>query len=372
MDAYYNLKENNYLLWLSRINGLGIKAKHVILNSFKSPAEIFFASKYKLSCIEGLTEQNINDIIKAQDEGLINKYSYELKQKGLSFVGVKSPVFPTLLREISDSPIGLYVSGKLPDNDMPFVSIIGSRKCSEYGLSVAYKLSKDLAKSGVVIVSGMARGIDSMAHKGALDGGGLTVAVMGCGADVCYPSENKALRDRIIESGCVISEYPPETTPMPAYFPQRNRIISGLSSATIVVEAAKRSGTLITVSEALDQGREVMAVPGNVTSKLSQGTNELIKDGAVVVSTYKDVLDALGIVEKENNQEENKNNIIAIKALAPNEQLVYACIGNEPVHADVVIEKACIDTQTATYVLTMLEIKGHIKKLAGNRYIKNL
>ncbi len=366
--------EDYYILWLSRISSLGLKKQLMLLEQFGSGEAVFKAKKHELSSICFLSDENMSAIKSMQNDGFLDGYISDLEKHGMSYVSILNPEYPALLKEIQTPPMGLYIIGELPDDSLPKISLIGSRKCSEYGLTVTYKLSKDLAQNGAVVVSGMARGIDSMAHKGALDGGGQTIAVLGCGADICYPSENRALRERIVKSGCIISEYPPGTQPLPAHFPARNRIISGLSLATIVAEAAKKSGTLITVEQALDQGREVMAIPGNVTSKLSQGTNELIKDGAVIVSDYFDVFYALGIDNTTNNLIKTNNNIKTntVSTLAPKEQMVYACMSYEPVDINELMEKFDMNTQTITYILTMLELKGHIKKLSGNRFIKAL
>ena len=226
-------------------------------------------------------------------------------------------------------------------------------------------ISQPLAKEGIVIVSGMARGIDSMAHKGALECGSITIAVLGSGADICYPAENNRLKEEIEKTGCIISEYAPNVSPNKAFFPARNRIISGMSKAVVVIEAAKKSGTLITVSQAAEQGREVLAVPGNITSKLSEGTNALIRDGATPVLDYTDILYALGIEPKE------EKTIINKKDLTPMEKELYSVMSHEPITIDILIEKTKKDLGTILLTLTQLEIMGLTKKLHGSRYIKN-
>jgi len=243
------------------------------------------------------------------------------------------------------------------------ISMVGSRKCTEYGLSVAYRFSSELARAGLVIVSGMARGVDSMSHRGALDAGGITAAVLGCGADVCYPPENKVLMRRIQERGCIISEYPPGTKPALGYFPSRNRIISGMSRATVVVEAGRKSGTLITVDQALNEGREVMAVPGNITSKLSEGTNRLIRQGATPVTSSDDILEQLGLTVDlpiENTE----------CALAPAEKLVYDCIGLDPTAIENIYDRLSSQPGELNYVLTLLEMRKLIRRLPGQRVVR--
>ena len=210
----------------------------------------------------------------------------------------------------------------------------------------------------------MADGIDSMAHRGALDGDGFTVAVLGCGADICYPAGNRELMGRIIERGCVISELPPGTRPSKYTFPARNRIISGLSHVVAVMEADERSGTLITVNHALEQGRDVMALPGNITSRLSRGTNRLIKEGAAIITSVGDIMELLGLEEKEKNSE--KSDI----PLAREEKLVYDCIHSEPVTVDEIVIKSGSSLREVQYALTMLELKQLVVKMTGQKYVR--
>lgn len=362
------MDEDGYLMWLSRIDGIGIKKQKFLLEAFGNAENIWYAKSYELKSKFGINDSLLEKILLSRKTSIIEKYKDELYRKGISFISIKNELYPSLLKEIFDPPIGLYVKGTLPSEDIPKVSIIGSRKCSEYGVHMAYKLSKDLGKENFAIISGMAKGIDTMAHKGAIDGKGKTIAVLGCGADICYPSENRALYENIINNGAIVSEYPPGTKPIPGFFPVRNRIISGLSSATIVIEAGKKSGTLITVDQALEQGRDVYAVPGNVNSKLSEGTNDLIKQGATLISTYKDVINALGIKEEQNKENLTNYGI----DLASEEKLVYDCISFEPITVDNLAVKLNINLQKIQYILTMLELKEYIQRLPGQRYIRSL
>ena len=367
------MDDNIYIMWLTLIDGLGIKKQHQLLESFGDAKKIFNTSRQILRTISFLNEKIVNNIIKSQDTGLIKKYISQLEESDTKFMSIRDKEYPSMLKEISNPPVGIYLKGCLPDNSLPKVSIIGARRSSEYGLNVSYKLSKDLAKRGIVIVSGLASGIDSMSHKGALDANGYTIAVLGFGTSECYPVENKNLMQKISRNGCLISEYPPYTKALPAYFPARNRIISGLSSATIVVEASEKSGTLITVNEALAEGRTVMAVPGNITSKLSAGTNELIRDGAAPVSSYKDVLYELGIDNSNINLLKHKDTAENIsKTFSKEEQLIYDYLSFEPITVDQLILETKSTIQTLNYLLTMLELKGHIQKLPGQRYIRAL
>ena len=351
---------DRYLLWLSRMDGISRKRQRKLFEYFGDAEAIFRASRHELIATGFLNEQHIHKIISEQDTNLIDRYRKQLEKAEMQFIPVTSGEYPQLLKEIGEPPLGLYVSGTLPRQNKHVISIIGSRKCSEYGLSVSYRFSSELAHAGIVIVSGMARGVDSMAHREALDGDGETVAVLGCGADVCYPPENHSLMRRIKECGCIVSEYPPGTKPTLGYFPARNRIISGMARATVVVEAGRRSGTLITVDQALNEGREVMAVPGNITSKLSEGTNHLIRQGAMLVTSSEEILEHIGI--SIDIQEKNSNT-----TLASAEKLVYDCIGFEPIAIEMIYNKLGTPPGDINYVLTLLEMRRLIRRLPGQR-----
>lgn len=361
--------EDNYIMWLSRIEGLSLKKKTMLLNYFKTASEIWKSAEKLKKLFNNLSEVNINNIIKAKDEFLLNKYLKELEEKNIKFISINNKNYPSLLSKIQNPPIGIYLAGNIPDNNKIKVSIVGSRRCTEYGASSAYKFSKQLAENDIIVVSGMAIGIDTIAHNGCLDGNGFTIAVLGCGVDICYPSSNKELMNKIISKGCIISEYPPGTRAFPANFPQRNRIISGLSNATVIVEAAKKSGTLITATEALEQGRDVFAVPGNINSKLSQGTNNLIKEGAYPLTEIEDIFNVLNI---DYNGKKNENIKKILDTLAKDEKLVYDCIGLEPISIDKLSLKTNLSVQSVQYLITMLEIRGYIQRLSGQRYIRSL
>ncbi|MCL2853095.1 MAG: DNA-processing protein DprA [Defluviitaleaceae bacterium] len=364
------MEEHNYDLWLYSLSGIGGGKIDRILSVFGSAERVFYAKSRELAKIEGLTNDNIKNILDRQSEEALTECLALTKDCGASFVSRFDAEYPDLLREIDHPPFGFFVRGRLPDDSIDKVAIIGSRRCSEYGRSVAYKLACELAAAGVVVVSGFARGIDSVAHRGALQVGGRTIGVLGCGIDICYPAENYILMDEMVRDGCLISTYPPGTRPLPAYFPARNRIISGLCRAIIVVEAGQRSGTLITVGQALDQGREVFAVPGSALSKLSEGTNLLIKEGAAVATCADDVLSALRIERPEPEERRAEKHVASnIAALGGGEAAVMRSIANaQPAAFDHIIKEAGLTAQQANSALVMLEMKGLIEKLPGLRY----
>ena len=367
--------EENYLMWLSRIEGIGLKKKDDLISHFGCAKKIFEANNLELKnfCIEN--KINFTNILANKNEDLIKSYTNELKNKGIKFISKFNKKYPELLKNIPDPPLGIYVLGDLPDENLNKVAIIGARKCTQYGALNSYKFGKELAEKNIVVVSGMALGIDAMAHKGAIDGKGKTIAVLGCGVDVIYPPSNKNLRDAILQNGCIISEFPPSTLAFPTHFPMRNRIISGLSNAVIVAEAAKRSGTLITVGQALEQGRDVFAIPGNINSTMSQGTNHLIKTGAYPLTEINDILEVLDISNTKNEPEKNfyleRENKIK-ESLAPDEKLIYDCISELPITVDEIAIKTELQIQKVQFALTMLELKDYIQKLAGNKYIKKI
>ncbi|MCK4649099.1 DNA-processing protein DprA, partial [bacterium] len=254
--------------------------------------------------------------------------------------------------------------------DKNAIAIVGSRRATTYGRLTAQRLSAQLAAQGITIISGMARGIDSEAHKGALAVGGRTIAVLGCGIDVVYPPENRALEERIASSGAVITEFPFGTRPFAGNFPKRNRIISGLSIGVIIVEAAQRSGALITARLALEQGREVFAVPGSTTSPYSKGTHNLIKEGAKLVEDIDDILEELKPLIEIAKEKGKENQDFLRPILSKEEEIIYNLVTQEPKHIDIFIQESKLPAQRAIAILTNLQIKGLIKELSGKNFIR--
>lgn len=361
--------EEYYLMWLSRVDGFGFKRVNHLLEHFGSAETIWGAEPAKIKAVHGLSEKMAELLISSRDENRLNDWIIELEEKGIEFYSYWHPRYPRLLKEIADPPLGIYVKGELPDDDIDTVAIIGARKCSRYGATVAYDIAKELGKTNVVVVSGMARGIDSEGHRGILDGGGKTIAVLGCGADICYPPENQELMERIAENGCIISEFAPGMPAVPGNFPSRNRIIAGLSKMVVVVEAGKKSGTLITADLALDYGRDVFVVPGNVTSALSKGTNALIKQGCPIITEGEDILIALGIAYKEEEKENFKNK--TAENISAEEKEIYDLIeADAPISAETLCRKLHKDIQDVQYILSLLELSGYIVKIPQAGYIR--
>ncbi|MBI2152563.1 MAG: DNA-protecting protein DprA [Candidatus Rokubacteria bacterium] len=278
--------------------------------------------------------------------------------------------YPAPLRAIPDPPPFLLARGELRAEDALALAIVGSRHATPYGVAVAERLAAELAARGVTIVSGLARGIDTAAHRGALAAGGRTIAVLGCGVDVCYPPENRRLVGRVLERGALLSQFPLGTPALPRHFPLRNRTIAGLALGTIVVEAAERSGALITAGHAGELGREVFAVPGPVTSELSRGANRLIQDGAKLVQRWEDVVAELPEVWRRCLREAPG---VAVPVGTPegDEERVLALVGGDPVHIDQVIERSGVPSGRTAAVLLSLELKGWVQRLPGQHYVRS-
>lgn len=278
------------MLWLYSIEGLGEKKIEMLLNICKTANGVYLLREDFIDELGFLTKRD-KEALKAAKRNMDIQRNYEeMQKKNISFLTQKSKGYPEKLKCISDAPYGIFFSGKLPNPDLPSVAIVGSRQCTEYGRYVATQLGAALAKANIQVISGMARGIDSIAQNATMEAGGDTFGVLGCGVDVCYPAECHGLYHKLKERGGLISEYPPGTEPKAQYFPRRNRIISGLSDAVVVVEARERSGTLITVDMALEQGREVYVVPGRITDPLSVGCNRLVRQGAEIVNDLPELI----------------------------------------------------------------------------------
>jgi DNA processing protein len=284
--------------------------------------------------------------------------------------------YPGLLRNIYDPPQTLYINGSFEDSDAVAVAIVGSRRASPYGLEMAERFGCDLASRGVTVVSGMAIGIDSAAHRGALMAKGRTIAVMGSGHGDIYPPQNKKLYEEIAASGAVVTEYEDQTAPLPYNFPRRNRIISGLSLAVIVVEAARNSGALITANFAAEQGRTVFAMPGKISSHTSAGTNDLIKDGAVLVQSAEDVIEELSIktialgTDRLEGKIAKMTGTYVYNSLTDDERKVYKALSDEPVYIDDIVHSSGLDAGKASKALLNLQMKKLIKEMAGKHFIR--
>jgi DNA processing protein len=291
---------------------------------------------------------------------------------GIHLLTLLDEHYPVRLKAIYDPPPILYRKGDLKTQDQQAVAIVGARRATEYGRWITEQITRGLVVRGFTIVSGMARGIDAYAHRAAVSAEGRTIAVLGCGVDVLYPKENRLLRDEVIAHGCLLSEFPMGTAPHPNHFPQRNRIISGLSLGTVVVEAGLESGALITARYALDQNREVFAVPGNLGAKTSLGTNRLIKQGARLVESADDIVEELSPQLSSAAKLPDRTNEDQPPAdLTAEEAILLETLSHEPKHIDLISRETRLSSSQTSGFLLQLELKGYVRQLAGNLFVLN-
>ncbi len=358
-------------LALSLTPGVGSVLIKRLLDRFKTPEAVFRAPLKELMKIEGLGEKVAGEIQKGPLEKSVKREFSLLERVEGKIIAFNDDAYPKRLKDIYDPPALLYVRGEVRREDELAVAIVGSRKTSPYGRWFTEKIGQDLARHGVTIVSGMARGIDSVAHQGALQGGGRTIAVLGCGIDVIYPSESRDLFYQIIEQGAVLSEFPMGSPPEGGHFPRRNRIISGLSIGVVIVQASAKSGSLITAGYALEQGREVFAVPGNVGAEGSRGTNQLIKEGAKLVESSEDILEDV-LPQWRRGRETVSEAETPGRDLAGEEKVLYGLLGETPLHIDAIIRESQLDPGKVSSLLLNLELRGLISQWPGKCFSKKM
>jgi len=360
------MQKEGYFIALNSKIEIGPVAFTKLLSHFKDLENVWQANHLELKKA-GLTEKQIKavrEVVKNTDPSAELE---KLNKLGIKFVLIKNKDYPKLLAEIPDPPPVLYYKGILPKDDEFLFAVVGSRACTYYGRQVTEDIVYNLAKSGLIIVSGLALGIDGLAHQAALKANGKTVAVLACGLDQIYPYAHKKIADEIIEKeGAIISENHLGTKPLRAFFPLRNRIISGLSRATLIIEAALRSGALITARTALEQNREVFAVPGSIYSQTSQGTNNLIKMGAYPVTSDGGILLELNIKVEDKQIKGKKRS----KGDNKEEEILLSLLSFEPTLADDLVLKSKLDIALVNSTLIMLEIRGMVKNIGGGQYIK--
>ena len=357
---------------LRSVPGIGNLLFKRLLDRFKSPETALTASYEDLISVNGITSRLAQAVIQHKISDPVKRELELIAAKGYKIITMKDPGYPSLLVQIPDPPPFLYVYGDIGLCNAN-IAVVGSRNATRYGIFTTKKLSADLASFKYTIVSGMARGIDTAAHLGALDAGGKTIAVLGSGFEKVYPAENLNLFHRIAQSGAVITEFPLNAGPEPHHFPVRNRIISGLSLGTVIVEAAKKSGSLITARLALEQNREVFAVPGNIHSFKSTGTHSLIKQGAKLVENTQDIIEELSHMtqfhgaDNHINQKAVLKNALALQLSKEQIQVVQA-LGPYPVHIDELIRKLLIDPGNLSSILLQLELKGIVVQSPGKMF----
>jgi len=361
------------LVLLNMIPSMGSTSIIHMLEVFERPRKVFEASQDALSLVNGITGRKIKAIKAAQKSIDLDRELKLARENNFSIITILDKHYPENLKNIYDPPVVLYVSGELLDSDYNGIAIVGSRRASFYGLSTANQLGSQLSGLGITVISGLARGIDTAGHKGALSGGGRTIAVLGSGLLNMYPPENKNLAKEISENGAVISEFNLEIPPLARNFPRRNRIISGLSLGVIVVEAARNSGALITAEVALQQSREVFAVPGKMNSFTSVGTHGLIKQGAKLVSNVDDIIEEVGIKLRDFNPIKNDKECEQKKMdieIDENMDNIYKVISEKPIHIDEIIQQTNIEFEQLSFGLIKLQLKHLVKELPGKNFVK--
>lgn len=359
------MKEKHYLVALSAFIPFGPKRIELLTGYFGSAKKVWNSSSKKLLQV-GTNEKTVAAFETFRKAFGIESYLKKLEKLKIEFVVRDDKNYPENLKDLDNAPMVLYIRGKLKAEDTNAVAVVGSRKMTSYGREVTEKFSSELANFGITIVSGLARGIDTAAHKGALSVGGRTIAVLGCGLDSVYPPENTQLASEIIEKeSAVVSEYPLGHPALPINFASRNRIVSGLSKAVLVVEGAEKSGTLLTASSAADQGRTVFAVPGQITSPLSAAPLFLLKNGAKIATEPSDILEELDIQVKVDREKIEK-----VMPSTKEETELLEILTNEPLHLDEVARISSLDTPSVSARLTIMELKGLVKNMGGGVYRK--
>ncbi len=355
-------------LRLALVPGVGPLIRQRLVTQFGSAEQVLAAGSENLQSVSGVGSTLAKSIVGARDDVNVDEQLELARANNIQILLTSHAAYPPLLKEIHDPPSVLFVRGTLLPGDRLAVAIVGTRHASRYGLKQAATLAASLARSGITVVSGMARGIDSAAHRAALAAGGRTIAVLASGVLEPYPPENVELSEQIARQGCLVSEAAPTMPPISGMFPQRNRIISGLTLGTIIVEAADRSGALITARHAWEQNREVFAVPGPIDSRLSQGPHRLIRDGAKLVSSIDDVLEELGPLAHETRRDDGTTiRIPAEVTLNEVEQKVLQAIDPKGSLIDDVTQSSGLPVHRVLSTIHVLEMRSLIRRISGNR-----
>jgi len=370
--------KNEACVYLLCVEGLGQTRLARLMETFGTAEEVLARSKAELRDA-GIPEKVAAGIASCRRSKRAAEALKSLERTGARIVSIVDEDYPVLLKFSPQPPAVLFVRGLLYAEEKLVIAIVGTRRATGYGRAAAERLARELAARGVVVVSGAARGIDTLAHKGALGGGGRTIAVLGCGIDIAYPPENAELFDRIAAQGAVVSEFLPGVSPAPGLFPRRNRIIAWLSHGVVAVEAGAKSGALITARWAADAGREVFAVPGGIFTQQSRGTNRLLRDGAKLVSRVEDILEEFGSVYRSVSLTDTQDTPLPAASpsrpepvLTDEERRIYKLLGPEPLHVDNLVDKLKIPSDRLLPTLLTMELKGIVKQLPGMRFVRVL
>ncbi len=354
--------------WLASLPAIGAAKAIQLLEKLETEEAIFKASAEELLKVPKITEGDAEQIVRNRNIEIIKQKYEKMCQQGNRIVSIHDKEYPEKLKTIASYPYALFLRGNLPDEKKVSFAIVGARNCTSYGKEMAKWFARELSNTGIQIISGMAYGIDSYAHCGAMQGDADTFAVLGCGIDICYPRENFELYTYMSNKGGIISEYGPGVPGRAFQFPMRNRIISGLCDGILVVEAREKSGSLITAELALEQGKDIFAVPGRIGDPLSVGSLNLIKEGAVPVLTPTDIIENFHI----NRIAESKRKNVASACLTAKEQVVYDCISLEEKHISIILEESRLLMSDTMSLLLKLEAKGMIRQNIKNYYTRSI
>jgi len=352
-----------YWVAFSLVKGIGSVRFQGLLDYFGDPQIAWYAPADALRAA-GLGGKIIENLIQVRTSVSPDKVWDRIQTQGISVITWEDAIYPQRLKEIDQQPPVLYLRGELHPEDAWAVAVVGTRRITPYGRQVAEEIAATLARSGVTVISGLARGVDAVAHQAALTAGGRSLAVLGSGVDRIYPPEHRRLAEQMISQGALLSDYPPGTPPDAANFPPRNRLISGLSLAVVVVEAGKTSGALITAAFAADQGREVFAVPGNINAPHSQGTNRLIRDGARPLLDPQEILETLELTMVTEQR--------AARVILPTDAVearLFETLSREPLHIDEIRARTDLPIDKVTAALAMMELKGMVRQVGGMNYV---
>lgn len=357
------MDEKRYWIGINLVKGIGAVRFRGLLDHFGDAPSAWQASPNALGSA-GLSKKIVERFIQVRSTVDLDALWQKIEEQNIRVMTWSDADYPARLREIAQPPPVLYLRGEIKEEDTWAVAIVGTRRVTSYGRQVTEEIASFLARNGVTVVSGLARGVDGIAHQAALNAGGRTLAILGSGVDRIYPPEHRALAEQMIESGAVVSDYSPGTPPESSNFPPRNRIISGLSMATIVIEAGETSGALITARFAVDQGREVFALPGNIFAPQSKGPNRLIQQGAHPLLKPQDILDALDLTRVTEHRTARR----ALPTDLTEAQLLNV-LGQEPLHVDEIRSQIGLPVEKVSSTLVMMELKGMVRHVGGMNYV---
>lgn len=370
-------QQQPYIHWMTGVEGIGSRTIEKLIRHAGSPKAVYGMTESETAAI--IPAKKAAALAEARRRGDVLEKYREMEERGIRFYSPYHPRYPDRLRNIPDSPYGIYVEGELPEEEVPSVAIIGARQCSAYGRFMAELCGRELAEAGIQVVSGMARGVDGISQRAALEAGGKTYAILGSGTDICYPLENRSIYRRAKENGAVISEYPPGTPPAPRLFPRRNRIISGLADLVLIIEARRKSGTVITADMALEQGKDVYVVPGRITDDLSQGCHQMLKQGAGLFTSVKDMLEETGLAAEAKRRTGQKGCPLkqyAEPAFQNKEdktaKKVWDALDFYPKDIDCLMGETQMDYRELVHILSRFCLEEKAVRLTAGQFVKKI